>query len=435
MNEKRYVVGYDLNDTVTQISYSELNREAPMSVAKEGSERKLGIPTVVCKRKGVSQWYYGNDAEEVAKKGSGMLATKLLGVARAGGKYEVEGQAYDASDLLVLFVRRTLTELSLSADPEQIVSLVITVDVLDEKTIELLDKVASALPLNRDRIRYNTYADSIYQYMIHQPEELWEKDVFVFDYSGKGLHGQDFRINKNTTPKVGLMEEFEFEEIRMPDIMLGSSPKPEDIEEFDEDVLVKIHGFFVGKSISTVYLLGEGFDPGYLNKTVKYMCMGRRVFQGKNLYAKGACFFARDRAVNSSYLSDFVFLGKDKLKFNLGIIMERNGNEEYIAVADGGENWFEAGKTIEMLLREGNEIMMIITPLNGKDKKNLRMVLDGLPERPMKATRIRLRIEFSSETALKATAWDMGFGDIFPSSGLKWEETLDIESNDTLKGK
>ncbi|MCR5734049.1 MAG: hypothetical protein K6G22_05500 [Lachnospiraceae bacterium] len=426
MNEKKYVVGYDLNDTVTQISYSELNKEAPVSVAKEGSERKLGIPTVVCKRKGVNQWYYGNDALEVSAKGSGMIATRLLGIARAGGKYEVEGQAYDASDLLVLFVRRTLSQLSITASSDQIVSMVITVDRLDDKTLELLEKTASALPIERDRIRFTTYADCTYQYMIHQPEELWEKDVFIFDYSGKCLHGQDFRINKHTTPKVGLMEEFEFEDVLMPEIMLGSSPKPDEIEDFDEDVLVKIHKFFVGKSISTVYLLGEGFDPGYLNKTVKYMCMGRRVFQGKNLYAKGACYFARDKAIGSAYLDDFVFLGKGKLKFNLGIRMEINGREEYIAVADGGENWFEAGKTLELLLREGNELMMLITPLDGKDPKNLRMVLDGLPERPMKASRIRLKIVFSSETALIATAWDMGFGDIFPSSGLKWEETLDM---------
>ncbi|MCR5108081.1 MAG: hypothetical protein K6B28_07945 [Lachnospiraceae bacterium] len=432
MPDKKFVVGYDLNDTVTQISYVELDKDTPLSIAREGTERRLGIPTVLSKRDGVNQWYYGDEAMMAAQKGTGAIATKLLGISRAGGKYEIEKEAYEASDLLVLFVRRTLMQLSGVTTPEQVVSLVITVDELDEKTIELLNKVADAIPVERERIQFQTYAESTFQYMIHQPEEIYEREVIIFDYSGKGLHGYRFALNRHTTPKVGLVDEFEFDDIGMPEIMLREGTSPENIADFDDDVLEAVHEFFSGKSIGTVYLLGDGFDPGYLNKTVKYMCMGRRVFQGKNMYSKGACFYARDKALNSELIRNFVFLGKGKLKFNLGMKMNYRGREEYIAVADGGENWFEAGKTLELLLEGDNEITMTITPLTGKNPRNLRMVLEGLPKRPKRASRIRLRIEFGSETGLKATAWDLGFGDIFPSSGLKWEESLDIEESDKL---
>ena len=82
MNDVLYVVGFDLNDAVSQISYVELNEDTPKTLAQEGSEKKLGIPTVLCKRKGVAQWYYGSEAVAAAGRGDGVLATKLLGVAR-----------------------------------------------------------------------------------------------------------------------------------------------------------------------------------------------------------------------------------------------------------------------------------------------------------------------------------------------------------------
>ncbi|MCR5790217.1 MAG: hypothetical protein K6G83_10060 [Lachnospiraceae bacterium] len=426
MNEALYVVGFDLNDSISQISYVELNENTPKTLAKDGEEQKLGIPTVLCKRNGVGQWYYGNEAVNIAGRGDGTIVTKLLGVARAGGKYEIEGEAYDAADLLVLFVRRTLTELSGLTSPEQVASLVFTVDELDKTTLKLLQKIVETIPVAEERIHFQTYAESSYYYILHQPQELWERDVVIFDYSGKGLHGFQFWVNRRTTPNVGFVDEFEIENVRMPDIMLGDHPSPEQYADFDEDILVKMHEHFNGKSIGTVYLLGNGFEEDWCVKTIRYLCMGRRVFQGRNLYSKGACFFARDKIVPSKLIEDYIFLGRDKLKFNLGMYMRYMGKEEYIAIADGGENWFDCDTTIDMLLDGTKEIRLLITPLDGKDPAELVIELEGLPERPNKASRIRLTVTFLSETSLTATAIDLGFGEIFPSSGLKWEKSLKI---------
>ncbi|MBR2275685.1 MAG: hypothetical protein IJ873_06455 [Lachnospiraceae bacterium] len=158
MEEVRYVVGFDLNDTLSQISYVELSEESPKTVTVEGSEVKLGIPTKLCKRNGVREWYYGSEAEKVGKAGDGVLVARLLGVARAGGKYEIEGEAYDAAELLVLFVRRTLGALSGITSPEQAASLVFCVDSLDAKTLELLKKITEAVPVAEDKISFQTYS-------------------------------------------------------------------------------------------------------------------------------------------------------------------------------------------------------------------------------------------------------------------------------------
>ena len=326
----------------------------------------------------------------------------------------------------MLFVKRTLTQLAGITSTEQVASLVFCVDSLDKKTLELLKKIIEAVSIEESKISFQTYAESCYYYMIHQPESLWEREVTIFDYSVTGLHGFQFRMNRKTTPNVGFVEDFEIKDIRMPDIMLGSNPSKESCENLDEDILVKIHEFFTGKTVGTVYLLGDGFEPDWCGKSIRYMCMGRRVFQGKNLYSKGACFYARDKLVPSKYTENYIFLGKDKLKFNLGIYLRYMGEEEYVAIADGGENWFDCDATIDMLLDGTKEIALLITPLDGKDPAKLIIELEGLPERPNKASRIRLKIAFTSETALTATAIDMGFGEIYPASGLTWEKSLKI---------
>ena len=52
------------------------------------------------------------------------------------------------------------------------------------------------------------------------------------------------------------------------------------------------------------------------------------------------------------------------------------------------------------------------------------MKLDGLPERPPKASRIRIEVSFTSGTTMKVRVTDLGFGDLYPTSHKVWEEVL-----------
>ena len=100
----KYILGYDLNDSMSQISYFELNTSVPETIASDAEEERLGIPTVLSKRKGVAQWEFGNAAIKAAELGTATLVSQLMSFASAGAKMEIEGEAYDATDLLILFV-------------------------------------------------------------------------------------------------------------------------------------------------------------------------------------------------------------------------------------------------------------------------------------------------------------------------------------------
>ena len=49
-----------------------------------------------------------------------------------------------------------------------------------------------------------------------------------------------------------------------------------------------------------------------------------------------------------------------------------------------------------------------------------------MPKRPRATTRLRIRLRMTAADRMLLEVDDMGFGEIFPSSGMKWEQEIDI---------
>lgn len=422
----KYIVGYDLNDSMSQISYFELNTSVPETIASDAEEERLGIPTVLSKRKGVAQWEFGNAAIKAAELGTATLVSQLMSFASAGAKMEIEGEAYDATDLLILFVRRSLNLLSMIMSPSDVEYMIFTVASLEGRLVDIVEKIASGMPVPREKIIIQTYEESIYYYLLHQPQDLWERDVAVFDYSGPHLKAYELWMNRATEPVVAFVDRTDFNDIKMPKYMMKEEESMEKADRLDEMILQLAHDYFGGKTVGTVFLLGEGFEGNWCNKTLKFMCLGKRVFQGRNMYSKGACYCGKDKAQPCDLNRDYVFLGPDKLKFNLGLKMYVAGEEEYIAVADAGENWYDSGVNYDVVLGNARSIPLIMTPLDGKGAETIEVELSGLPDRPPKASRLRLTVSFESERRMKIEVEDLGFGEFYPSTGRKWEKIIEF---------
>lgn len=481
----RYVIGYDLNDIQTQISYFELDNESPGTLVSDGENERLGVPTIICKRKRVNQWSFGTEAQRLIRRDGEAEVNKLLSLALSGRTITIEGEEFNGIDLLILFVQKSLKLLSVYVSVEQIESLVFTVPKLDREMLSVLERVAAAIPVERSRILFQSYCESVYYYMIHQPEELWDPESVIFDHDGNTMTAYHMHMNHRTAPIVGVIDKSVFEGLTVPDISVlyeedddipdtaddgvgagadndahlsdasiqtpgeygidtkagkerekdlhdlknarAMTSSGQEIEAMDQRLYNIIRELLITRTVRSAYLLGSGFDGEWCTKTIRFLCMGRRVFQGRNMYSKGACYYGMDKLFPSELNKRYIFLGEDKLKFNLGIYMERDGKDEYIALADGGENWFDISTEVDCLLRSGSRIQLIVTPLDGKEIRGIEIQLDGLPERPARTTRLNLKVSFTSGKTLKAVVSDMGFGEIFQSSGLVWEKKVTIE--------
>nr|MBQ4455219.1 hypothetical protein [Clostridia bacterium] len=119
-------------------------------------------------------------------------------------------------------------------------------------------------------------------------------------------------------------------------------------------------------------------------------------------------------------------MGEDKLKSNIGIELLKCGNEVYHALLDAGVNWYEAQSSMDVIIDPSGTLEIEITPLTGKSPRIVKLFLDGLEDRPTGVTRLRVSLKMSSVTEVDIKVQDMGFGELFPSTGKVWEQTIDL---------
>lgn len=424
-NIKKVVVGYDLGRDNAQISYCGLEESEPETVSAVAGGEQYNIPMVLCKRIGVGQWYYGKEALKFAGEGNGILIEDILTLAERGEDVLVDGEAYDPAALLTLFVKRSLSLLNIRVSLSQIEAFMFTVEELTPRMVDVLGKVSAGLQLRDARVSFQSHLESFYAYTLHQGKELWMNDVLIFEYTDllRVLH---FSCNRNTSPKVVFIEEVKYPEMTRRVWRDEPEVKEQQRTELDLMFLHLAGECLEGKTVSSIYLLGDGFKEDWARESLKFLCKNRRVFQGNNLYSKGACYGIGERIKPGKEWKEYVYLGADKLKSNIGMKALRLGEDSYYAIMDAGNNWYETSAEFDIILESGNTVEFVITPLTGENVSSRLITLEGLPERPQRTTRLNIQIEMSAVNQAVVTVTDMGFGEIFRSSGKAWTQIIRV---------
>lgn len=424
LNKGKLVVGYDLGKSFSQISYYYASDDEPQTVSMVTGTEQYNIPTVLSKRKGVGQWYYGREALR-SLEGDCILVDDLLTKAIRGEEVMVEDALYDPVALLTLFVKRSLSLLGMSVPTKDIQAFMFTVEELSARVVEVLGRVAGSLNLKCDTITYQSHVESFYGYMLHQPKELWQYQVLAFEYNDQ-LKSMRLESTVNTKPQVVVIKNAEYSGIKRIEWSEDESEKAKQSMELDEEFKKACEYALSGNDIATVYLLGEGFKEGWAKESLKILCKNRRVFQGNNLYSKGACFSMMDKLRPTELNKQYVYLGDDKIKSNIGMKAIKRGEDSYFAVIDAGIAWYEASADFDMILTDGNEFSLVVTSLTGGNIIEKKILLDGLPKRPLKTTRLGFHIEMSAVDRLEVEIVDKGFGELVKSSGRAWNHSVDI---------
>ena len=419
----KVIVGYDLGKLVSQISYCQPDGTQAETVSGVAGTEQYNIPTVLCKRKGVNQWFYGREALKYAASKEGVLVEDLLTLAERGEDVVVEEECYDPVALLTLFVKRSLTLLNMQASVNRIEAFMFTVEDLSPQMVDVLSKIAAGLQLKTQNIFFQSHVESFYHYVLYQPKELWKNNVLIFDYSShlKSLH---LECNKRTTPQVVFIRSKEYPTVKR--MLFDEEGQNEQKRDLDATFLKIVEDEIQDNMISTVYLLGDGFKDNWATESLRVLCRNRRVFQGNNLYSRGACYGGVERLNPGPEGKSHVYLGRDKLKANIGMKVLRRGEESYFAILDAGSNWYEVVADFEIILESGNTLVFLITPLTGGKVTDKQIVLEGLPERPERTTRLRIHMEMSAVDKTVITVEDLGFGELIPSSGKAWTYTIHL---------
>ncbi len=419
-------VGYDLGDDYSQISYYIYGQEEVETAATVVGTRQYNIPTVLARKKETNQWFYGKDAIKYSETEEVTLLTDLLTLACKEERVEADGESYDPAALLAIFLKRSLTLLSFVAPVDKIEAIMFTVEGLDERIVEVLAKAAVNLNLKTSRIFFQSHTESFYYFTLHQPPELWNYQVLACQHDGSRLKTYRLECNKRTTPIVVLIDEEVYDTLVIPE-----QDEPEEIKQdayhlADDRFLEILKSQCEGRIISSAYLLGDGFKAEWNEKSLQFLCRNRRVFQGNNLFSRGACFSLMEKDTPSETGKKYVYLGKDRLKSNIGMNVVRQGKKSYFALLDAGENWYEAKKECEFLLEGEREIAFVVTPLTGKNAETKTVALKGADADRPPYMRCHMQISMRTPGTVHVKVSDMGFGELFPSSDAVWDEEFEV---------
>ncbi len=419
-------VGYDLGERYAQISYCFFEKSEVETLAPVAGTKQYNIPAMLCKRKGTKQWLYGKEAAEHAGEEDLFPVEGLLALAREGKELTLDGEAFDPTALLTLFVKRSLGLLSIIAPVEEIDAFMVTVARMDDRMVEILLQVAANLNLKTDRIFFQSHTESLYAYMLNQPSELWAYHTLVCEHDGSRLRTYRMTCNKRTTPIVTLIEEQLFETLPIPGGDETETIREDAFRLADERFLEILQELCEGRIVSSAYLLGDGFREEWHKDSLRFLCKNRRVFQGNNLFGQGAVYSLIEKWSPSDAGKEHIFLGEDKLKANIGMRVWRRGKESYYALLDAGESWYELHKSCEILLEEEKTISFVITPLTGKNPQTKEITLTGAKNTGAPFTRYVLEVSMASADTVQVVVTDLGLGEFFPTDGRKWEETFSI---------
>lgn len=423
----KYVLGYDLGNKFSQISFLALNSSAPETLSLLAGKELFNIPTLLCRRSDCAQWFIGREAEKAVESDKSCIpVSDLLDKAISGEKIEVAETLYDPGALLTLFIKRSLSLLSMEMPVDDITAIMFTTDTISTDITEALKPVISGLCMNNCKMMLQTYEESLYYYMLYQPDNLWQGDVIACDYDFNRLTIYDMSYNRKTVPIVVTVEKAVTDELaaNQQETMDSDAARREKLDYNDDILLERLKRICGSRTVSSAYLLGDGFKKKWYLKSLEYLCRNRHVFQGSNLFSKGASIAAKEK-VNPGDMADrYVLLDSTKLKSNIAINVMNKGTETTRSMLDAGINWYDAGAETDIILEEGNTVELLSIPAANPVPERVNVELEGLIERPPFKTRLHIKLSLASVDTLHVFVKDMGFGEIYPSAGQTWEKDI-----------
>ncbi|MBQ4530320.1 MAG: hypothetical protein IJA36_06890 [Lachnospiraceae bacterium] len=403
-------IGYDLGREDCQISlYSKETGSEPISIATCLGGDRIRIPLTLAKRTGIEQWYYGEEAIRKAEQEEAVLVENIYEKALQKETIILDEKEYQGELLFQMYIKKTLGLLLSYIPLEKIDSCTFCVEKMEKETVEMWKNLMETLPIKKEALYAISYSEAFAYYMAYQDQSLWERGVLLLEYDKNLLKGRILTTDKNTLPHLMKVEEVETVEM----------------EPDDQLFMNYVKQIVSGHLVSSVYLVGDGFKEQWYQETLKLLCQGRRAFRGQNLYGLGALNYSGIKLGVKE--QNCLYLGPDQIKVNFLLKAVYQGEEADYEILSADLHWYEAETEIEFILDGKNEVAVYIRSLDGKCEEIIRTILKDFPVREEKASRLKMNIYFQDKGTGIIQITDMGFGEVYESSGRVWKEEFGLQ--------
>ncbi len=421
--ERTLIIGFDLCDDYSQISCIRRKStnvlEEPESVCMTPDKTKYLIPTAICVRENSKEWIIGEEAERCRDRMAGVYTDRLFSKFVDGTSVKIYDVDIPGDLLLERFFRKVLGIIRQRFQNSSILKLVVTIPNDDPATANALYGILARLGLEQDRVRIINHTLAFMYYVVSQPRDQWVNDVALFDYGLAGLHYYQLSFGRKSLPNTVVAEHTDLSD-RITYDMYANHMSERLTKGFETEANQALHK----KLITSVFVAGRGFEGIWADGVLKNLCMGRRVFKGQNLYAKGACYAARSLVTGG--MDSYLFLSEDRITSDISLKCFAEGKEQLIPLAKVGDSWKSAGKTLRVILDGSDELEFLVSDCIKRDSVQEIVRLDSPVRREERTVRLEVTLRFEDRTLAIVKIKDIGFGDFYKTNYRVWEQILKL---------
>lgn len=413
MNEIRnIIIGLEFRPKGTQICYYDRQEKEPVSISPKLGSNQYLFPTILSKRPGEDVWHVGIEAEYFSTYHGEILIDSLYDICCAEENILLDGKETAPAVLLAHYLLEVL-KLSGASDPvRQLGALMVVTEELNGPMVRNLQKAWEIAGLTRAHCYMQDLEESFYYFVMHQKREYFSRKVAWFTFQGEEVSFASLSLNNRTRPVMAEIEKGK-------KIQLPKEPQQKDVAFYE--LIIESFG---AEPYSSIFMVGEGFHKDWAVRSIPLLCKNqRKVFYGNNLFVWGACYAAKEKSEDHS-LKGYLYTGNALVRVNVGMEMIIQGTNAYYPVIEAGTNWYETEKDFEILLDDIDHLVFLVNQMHTESKTRYCMQLPGLPKRPARATRLHVHLEYESSNLCVIRVTDLGFGEMYPSSGKSWEEKI-----------
>lgn len=398
MSERTLLLGFDLGDEKTQIAVYDRKRREPLLLGQTEENPEALMDTVI------------------TVEGQEPLAD-FVGKIRRGEDIEVEGKYSHPANVLAYYFRKTLSLTRKEYPGETIRQLVVTVAEATKEFVQVIYEALEKIGIGRDRAVVLGHKQSFMYYVLYQKKEIWLNDVGLFDYTGGRLLYNQMQVDRGKTPVLVGVHEKDYSDA----LALTNRGDNHRAAVFENIVYGAIHK----QLLSTLYMTGDGFEGDWAEGVFRKLCIGRRLFKGRNLFVSGACYAACEFA-DTPRLEDYLLLDEDMICGHVTIPVYADAERQELVLAKAGTPWYLVDEEVDVIPDGDNEITMTVKNVFDQSEKQFLLDLEPVLTRVDRHCRIGMRVRFASPKTCVVTLKDKGFGELFPTSNRIWEKSFEI---------
>jgi len=171
---------------------------------------------------------------------------------------------------------------------------------------------------------------------------------------------------------------------------------------------------------TTLICAGGGFEMPWAKSCINAVFGGDVMFykNSKAILAEGASIMAAAKMKVTAF-SPLTITDTHKMPCDVGINVSDGRETKFFPIIEKGSWLWQKPASAYVILKDDSREIEILSRIGGEEKQIGRMSLDGLPTRPPGTTKLAISIKPDSISKYHVTIRDLGFGELFPSTGLE----------------